>query len=318
MNDRPMPRYAARFLVGPTATGKTSVAQWIAERHGFDILSADSMLVYRGMDIGTAKPGEAERGGVRYWGVDVVLPGEPFNVARYRDEARRCFESAGERGAPVLVVGGTGLYIKVLTAGLAAAPGPADAARERWRAVLRERGVAGLQEALRSRSPEWFEALPDRTNSRRLLRALERVDAGQVYPPRNWDEVVVQPELTGLRMPREPLHARIVARVEEMYAKGLLDETRRLLDAGLAGAPTAMQAVGYAEAAACLEGRITREAAIERTIQRTRQLAKRQMTWFRHQAEVRWVDIAPDTSIETAAAHLLGIWAATDPVPVVL
>jgi tRNA dimethylallyltransferase len=270
------------------------------------------------MDIGTAKPLAAERRGVRYWGMDVAAPAEPFSVARYREEARRCFASAHERGVPVLVTGGAGLYIKVLVTGLAELPAASAAARQRWRAVLDERGVAGLQEELRRRGPAWFEALADKANSRRLLRALECVEAGQAHPPRTWNEGAAAPELIGLRMPREQLHRRIAARVKEMYAQGLLDETRRLLDEGLAEAPTAMQAVGYAEAAVCLGGRMSREAAMEKTIQRTRQLAKRQMTWFRRQANVTWVDVTSDMPLEETAERVLACWAASAATPVVV
>ena len=310
--------YNAYFLVGPTAVGKTAVAQWIAERYGFEILSADSMLVYRSMDLGTAKPAAEERRRVRYWGVDVVSAGQPFNVVRYVEEARRCFESAMARGARVIVVGGTGLYVKALTEGLVPTPAPDEASRQRWQRILEARGVEGLQEELRVRNPAWLAALPDAGNSRRLLRALECVEAGVEAPTRTWRAPGESPEVVGLLMPREELHERIAVRVRSMYAPGLLEETRQLLAEGLEASPTAVQAVGYAEAAACLGGLLTREAAIEKTIQRTRQLAKRQMTWFRHQFSVKWIETPAGHGVEEIAQQVLACWEAGGPTPLAL
>jgi tRNA dimethylallyltransferase len=316
--DSALQGHVARFLVGPTATGKSAVAQWIAEREGFEILSADSMLVYRGMDIGTAKPTPEERGRVRYWGVDVVSAGEPFNVARFLEEARRCFESAHARGMKVLVVGGTGLYIKALVDGLAGVPAADESARAGRRAVLEELGVEGLQRELRSRNPAWYAALPDPANSRRLIRALELIESGWERPPATWRGADGKPGLVGLSMVRGQLRERIAARVATMYAQGLLDETRGLLAEGFGASPTARQAVGYAEAIACVEGKVSRELAIERTVQRTRQLAKRQMTWFRHQVAVQWIDVGPSQPVEEVAARVRAEWEKLGATPVVV
>lgn len=311
-------RHDARFLVGPTAVGKSAVAQWIAERDGSEILSADSMLVYRGMDIGTAKPTPAERRRVRYWGVDLVPAGEPFNVARFLEVARGCFESAQSNGVKVIVVGGTGLYIKALTEGLADVPTSDEPARMRRRAVLEELGVEGLQRELQSRNPAWYAALPDPANARRLIRALELIEAGWERPPETWRGEAGGPGLVGLAMPRETLRARIAARVETMYAQGLLEETRRLVDEGFGTSPTARQAVGYAEAAACLEGRMTRDMAVGMTVQRTQRLAKRQMTWFRHQVAVQWVEVMPAQPVEEVAGRVMAAWKELGNTPVVV
>lgn len=311
-------RHAARFLVGPTAVGKSAVAQWIAEQDGSEILSADSMLVYRGMDIGTAKPTLEERRRVRYWGIDLVPAGEPFNVARFLDEAGRCFESAQANGVNVIVVGGTGLYIKALTEGLADVPTADEPARVRRRAVLEELGVEGLQRELQSRNPAWYAALPDPANARRLIRALELIEAGWERPPETWRGTDGGAGLVGISMPREPLRARIAARVETMYAQGLLEETRRLMEGGFGVSPTARQAVGYAEAAACLEGRMKRETAIAMTVQRTQRLAKRQMTWFRHQVTVKWVEVMPTQPVEEVAARVMASWKELGTTPVVV
>jgi tRNA dimethylallyltransferase len=308
----------AFFLVGPTATGKTAVAQWIAEHHGYEILSADSMLVYRGMDIGTAKPTPHERRNVRYWGVDLVPATAPFSVGRYVEEARRCLGSARERNIPVIVTGGTGLYIKALLAGLDEGPVASDNTRKRLHELLDREGVAGLQRELEARNPDWYGALPDKNNSRRLLRALELIDAGWSAPPRSWREAGSLPELPGLSRPRHSLQARIAERVTDMYARGLLAETQQLIAGGMKEAPTASHAVGYAEATALLEGKLTLDAAIEKTIQRTRQLAKRQMTWFRHQVPVKWVDVTPEASVEDVAARVMGFWTEHGPTPVAI
>lgn len=311
-------KHYAYFLVGPTAVGKTAVAQWLAEQHGCEILSADSMLVYRGMDIGTAKPSADDRRRVRHWGVDVVPAGQAFSVALYIEEARRCFASAAERGVRILVVGGTGLYVKALVEGLAPVPAPNETARRHWQQVFEERGVRGLQDELRARDARWLESLSDAGNRRRLLRALECAEAGMEPPARTWQPSGVSPELAGLAVPRETLHGRIATRVREMYERGLLDEARQLLAEGLAGSPTAMQAVGYAEAAACLAGRLAREAAMEKTIQRTRQLAKRQMTWFRHQLSVKWFDMAPVRDVREVGQRVWAYWEESGGTPVSL
>jgi tRNA dimethylallyltransferase len=312
------PHSRAFFLVGPTASGKTSVAQKLAELRGAEILSADSMLVYRGMDIGTAKPSPEERLRVRYWGVDVVSPAEPYNVACFLDEARRCFDAAAAARKEVIVVGGTGLYIKALLAGLDDLPSAAPESRERWQMVLKLQGVEGLRGALENLAPSWLAALPesDRTNGRRLIRALELVESGVREPPRSWTSVKPSRIVTGLTMAREDLIVRIESRVHAMYDGGLLDEVRALLDRGWNPACTAAQAIGYAEAIACVRGQLTRDEAMRLTAQRTRQLAKRQMTWFRHQVAVSWVEVATTMALDDISARVVADWGQHGPQPV--
>lgn len=300
--------HRAFFLVGPTAVGKTAVAQRLAERRHAEILSADSMLVYRGMDIGTAKPTVAERRGIRYWGVDVVEPSDAFNTARFLEEARRCFMTAESSGTPVIVVGGTGLYIKALLEGLDELPDLPEGGREKWKTVFDQEGVEGLRHALELRNPSWLAALPDQANSRRLIRALELVEAGCRTPPRSWSASASTAIPTGLAMVREDLVARVEARVAAMYDRGLLDEVRGLLERGWDSAGTAAQAIGYAEAIACLRGQLTQGEAMRLTAQRTRQLAKRQMTWFRHQANVSWVSVEASTPLDEIAAKVSVDW----------
>jgi len=277
-------RYEARFLVGPTAVGKTAVAHALAERHGWTLLSADAMLVYRGMDIGTAKPSPEERRRYAYGGLDLLEPGEQASLHGYVVAARRFFAEAAREGREVLVVGGSGLYIKALIQGLDEAPGSDAAWRAEAEAVLAARGLEALQALVRARVPEAYAALEDPANPRRLIRAAERATEREGG---TWVQQEARP-VAGLDAPRAFLHARIAARARRMLDDGLVEETRRLLAAGPLSA-TAAQAIGYREAAEVLEGRVMLDGAVERIALRTRQLAKRQMTWFRRQARVEWI-----------------------------
>ena len=312
------PQISAYFLVGPTAAGKTAVAQYLAERSGAQILSADSMLVYRGMDLGTAKPTVEERGQVRYWGLDIVQPAEPFNVALFLEEARRCFQSAAAAKCPVIVVGGTGLYVKALLTGLDELPDIDPDFRARWQGVFQRDGVAGLQQALAARSPDWLAALTpsDQVNGRRLLRALELLDSGCKAPPRSRGTNPQSPVIAGLQLSRDWLVSRIEIRVRQMYAAGLLDEVRALVGEPWDPDGTAAKAIGYAEAIACIRGGLTQEEAVQITVSRTRQLAKRQLTWFRHQANVSWVQVEPAMSIPEIATRVEQDWLLHGPTPV--
>lgn len=304
------------FLVGATAVGKTAVAQWIAERRACEILSADSMQVYRGMDIGTAKPAHAEQARVRYHGLDLADPGERFSVGQYRALALAALAEAVRMGRTVLVVGGTGLYIKSLTDGLAPrAPANADL-RARAEQLYREQGLSALQDVLRRKNPALYASLRDPQNPRRLIRALEWAEAPDWATVNNWQRGPSAPRIPGLILPPAQLYDAIVKRVHAMYAAGLVAEVQELVRCGLAAAPTARQAIGYAEVMAYLNGQGTLEAARELTIQRTRQLAKRQMTWFRRQAKVDW--LAVDSSIPMAerARRVLEYWFEHGPTPI--
>lgn len=307
----------AYFLVGPTASGKTDAAHLLACEMGCDLLSADSMLVYRGMDIGTAKPDPALRGERRYWGLDLVEPGESFSLALFQQEAARAIAASASQGRGLVVVGGTGLYIKVLVEGLDASP-PADLERRRmWEDRLLTEGIAPLQAELEKTHPALFSTLSeaDRCNPRRLIRALDLGAAGVTSARRGWGGRPDAAPLAGLMLAGPVLRIRIEERVARMYRGGLLEEVRNLLERGLEKAPTACQAIGYAEAIACLEGRLTVAAAQAETIRRTWQLARRQRTWFRHQAPVRWIEVGADWPSETVAARVRQAWAETGPVP---
>jgi tRNA dimethylallyltransferase len=294
--------------------GKTAVAHRLAVAQKMAILSVDSMLVYRGLNIGTAKPDDDMRREVPYAGIDLVDPLESFSVALYVEAARVAIRACVERRQALIVVGGTGLYFNALLHGLASAPGPDPARRSVWEERLRTAGLAALQEELQALDPAAFQALADPRNPRRLIRSLEKASAGgrPAVAPRPYRSA---PILLGLRLPPAQLALRLAARVQAMYDGGLLDEVRDLMRCGLEQAPTAAQAIGYAEAMECLRGRLSRPQALELTIRRTRQYAKRQMTWFRHQAHVRWIDIDEKSTTADIAARVWTLWQDMGPVP---
>jgi tRNA dimethylallyltransferase len=288
----------AFILVGATATGKSAVAQILAERRGAAVVSADSMLVYRGMNIGTAKPSADERGAVPYFGIDLTDPSESYSAGAWVRAVTPAFR-APAAGVPI-VVGGTGLYIRALLSGLDV-PAADEEARARWQGVLEAEGIPGLHRALLARDPHALDHLADPLNPRRLIRALERLDAGGdavETPAGGGPTPLMAPRIVGLRVPRPVLHRRIRERAERMFANGLAEEVRALRARFPVWSETARAAIGYAEAAAWLDGHLTRADAVERTVIRTRQLAKRQETWFRHQTPVVWVDA---TGLESAA-----------------
>ncbi len=293
----------AFFLVGPTASGKSAVAQCIAEKQGQLVVSADSMNIYRGMDIGTAKPSDEERMRIDYAGVDLADPTEKFSVAAYLDAVRPAFET----GRETIVAGGTGLYVKCLTEGFDDVPPENPGLRTELEALE----FHALEKRARENAPELYRQLTedDRLNPRRLIRILER----EVPFEGKWN-ARQKPQLVGLHTEREVLVRRIGQRVEKMYAAGLLDEARELIKLDLSS--TALQAIGYAEAFAVLRNKITVEEAKEKTMIRTRQLAKRQMTWFRNQLNVHWIDTAQYPTCEALADAVSTMWRETGPTPV--
>ena len=299
----------AWFLVGPTASGKSAVAQYLAERDARDILSADAMLVYRGMDIGTAKPTAAERTRVRYYGLDLVEPREPFSAGAYRLAAMQAFQdTAARRLRPLIVVGGTGLYIKSLTDGLAPRSPRQSAIREVAGRRLAAEGIGALQAWLKQVDPARYASLADPKNPRRLMRALETALAGETPAAGNWRAPQGSPRILGLKWSLPQLYDRIQVRVQAMFTGGLPAEVERLLQAGFDDAPTARLAIGYAEAAAYLRAKCSLAEAMATTAVRTRQLAKRQMTWFRHQCNVEWLAVDAAMTIADIAAAVRADW----------
>ncbi len=319
----PTSKLQAWFLVGPTASGKSAVAQHLAEQDAGAILSADAMLVYRGMDIGTAKPTAAERARVRYYGLDLVEPREPFSAGAYRAAALQALHDAAMRKlSPLIVVGGTGLYIKSLIDGLALHSPAQLAIREEAGRRLAAGGVDALQTWLRQIDPERYAALADPHNPRRLTRALEMALAGDIPADGagsvggNWRKPVESPRILGLKWSLPQLYDRIQVRVQAIFAGGLLAEVERLLQSGFADAPTARRAIGYAEAEAYLRAQYSLDEAMVRTAVRTRQLAKRQMTWFRHQCNVDWLALDAAMTVADIAGAVRAYWQSHGPTPV--
>ena len=304
------------FLVGPTASGKSAVAQYLAEQSPSDILSADAMLVYLGMDIGTAKPTAAERARVHYYGLDLVEPREPFSAGAYRLAALQAIQDTHARSRPLIVVGGTGLYIKSLTDGLVPRSPGQSAVREEAERRLAMGGIGALQAWLSRVDPARYSALADPKNPRRLIRTLETTLAGEAPAAGNWRAAQDSPRILGLKWSLPQLYDRIQGRVQAMFTGGLLTEVERLLQAGFEQAPTASHAIGYAEAVAYLRARCSLEDAMMKTAVRTRQLAKRQMTWFRHQCNVEWLAVDAAMTMAEIAGAVRAYWQTHGPTPV--
>lgn len=296
--------YSAFVLVGPTASGKSTVAQMLAEQTGVSVVSADSMNIYCGMDIGTAKPSPVERGSVPYYGIDLADPTEPFSVGDWLNAVRPAFQGT----ETPIVAGGTGLYVKCLLAGLDDLPAADAELRERAEKMT----LSELQAEACAASPEAYAKLADKENPRRLVRLLEKIPMPGTNVSNAWKNEL--PAIVGLHVERDVLHNRIAERVAAMYAGGLLEEARGLL--GLELSSTAQHAIGYAEAFAVLRGEMTAAEAMEKTIVRTRQLAKRQMTWLRHQLKVEWIETAGFPDIGKLVLEISKGWKKHGAVPV--
>ena len=287
------------FLLGaPTAAGKSGVALRLALRFGMEIVSADAMQVYRGLDVGTAKPSSADRARVPHHAIDVVDPGVAFSVADWVPRAEAAIVDAAARGAACLVVGGTGFYLHALAEGLPTTPAADPEAQAPLWARVEAEGVGPLAAELAEAAPE-DAARADR-NPRRVVRALEvlqRTDRPPSAFPRRAPRVRV--DRTWLLPSMAELGPRIEARARAMLASGLVEEAAALDSASLA---TASQAIGYAEAAAVARGELDREAALDAIVTATRRYARRQRTWFRkHAAERRIARLAADAEPELTA-----------------
>jgi tRNA dimethylallyltransferase len=277
-------------LVGPTASGKTEAALVLAERLHAEIVSCDAMLFYRGMDVGTAKPSAEERARIPHHLIDVADPTEPFSVARYQELAVRSLREIEAGGRVALLAGGSGLYFRAAVDGLRF-PATDPATRRLLEIEGGAVGAEALHDRLASFDPEAAARIGP-ANLRRTVRALEvAAITGRRFSEhsRAWDEY--RPEMvraSGIDLPREVLHRRIERRARAMFAGGLLEETRALMDSGRTPFLTAFQAIGYAEAVAHLHGHIGLDEAVARTVRRTKALARRQLAWFRRDPRVRW------------------------------
>jgi tRNA dimethylallyltransferase len=297
------------FIVGCTACGKGAVGRELARRLGGQIVSVDSMKVYRRMDIGTAKPPPAVRAEIPHHCLDVVEPWEPYSVAQYVRDADEAIAAIHAAGAPALAVGGTSLYLKALSEGLFEGP-PADPAiREELRRRAGEEGWAALHAELSRVDPE-AAARIHLNDERRIIRALEAYrQTGQPISrlQSQWDAGSRRYECVflGLRRDKEDLNHRVNLRVKRMVERGLLGEVEALLDHPRGLSAQAAQAVGYAEMIEHLAGRLGLEEAVERIKINTRQLAKKQRTWHRRFEGVQWFDLAEGETEERTAGRIL-------------
>jgi tRNA dimethylallyltransferase len=276
-------------IVGPTASGKTDLALALAQRLGGEILVADSRQVYRGMDVGTAKPDQAAQRAVPHHLLDIADPDEPVTVAEWVERARALVPEIAARGRLPLVVGGTGLYVAALVDGHDYASQPySPEIRQRLADELAADGLEPLAARLRAADPG---TAVDLRNPRRVLRALERISGGGAAP----EAVPYAGRVVTLALdrPRQVLYRRIDERTRWMFtAGGLLDEVRRLLDAGYDAALRPMTGHGYREAIAHLAGEWSLGRAIDVTARHTRQYAKRQLSWFRRDGRIVWLRAA--------------------------
>jgi tRNA dimethylallyltransferase len=285
-------RERAWVILGPTAVGKTDVAIRLAERWGGEIISADSSAVYRGLDIGSAKPTPDEQRRVRFHLIDVADPSEVFTAARFRELALQAIADIQARGKRVLIVGGTGLYLRVLLHGFSLAPPPADPeVRARWKAEVERVGAPALHARLQQIDPIAAARIHP-NDAVRITRALEVYEMTGV-PISQWQrraETELPAIKVGLTMPREQLYARIDQRVDKMIAQGMLQEVQTLLQNGYNPEQPALKGLGYRHLIGYLQGRFSWDEAVRLWKRDTRRYAKRQMTWFRKEPGVRWVD----------------------------
>ena len=294
-------------VVGPTASGKSDLGVAVARALGGDVVNADSMQLYRGMDVGTAKLTLTERGGVRHHLLDVWDVRETASVADYQGRARAVVDRLLEAGQVPVLVGGSGLYVRSVLDDMAF-PGTDPVVRERLEAELADVGSGALHARLASVDPAAAAAILP-SNGRRVVRALEVVEiTGGRFTATLPEQRDVYPSVQiGLDVPRPELDRRIDERVERMWAAGLVDEVRRLADAGLREGRTASRALGYAQVLRMLDGELTESAALEETQRATRRFARRQDTWFRRDPRVIW--LAHDTSdlLAQALTHVAAI-----------
>jgi tRNA dimethylallyltransferase len=289
-------------VVGPTATGKTALAVALAHRLGGEVVNADSMQLYRGMDIGTAKPDLAERNGVPHHLLDLWHVREAASVAEYRRLARAQIDRLRAAGTVPLLVGGSGLYVRAVLDELDF-PGTDAALRGRLEQELAAVGPAALHTRLAALDPAAAEAvLP--SNGRRIVRALEVIELtggpfrAQLPDPRPHYPAVA------VGLDREPavLDARVAARVDRMWAAGFVDEVAALAADGLREGPTASRALGYAQVLAQFDGALTPDEARERTIGTTRRFVRRQRSWFRRDATISWLDAGRPDLVDAVTA----------------
>jgi tRNA dimethylallyltransferase len=292
--DRPL----VLILLGPTGVGKSQLAIELAEEFGGEIISADSMQVYRYMDIGTAKPTLEEQKRVRHHLIDLVAPDQPFHAGLYQTLGRKTIDQLYKNGKPIWVVGGTGLYIKVLTQGLFASPQINSTVRKRLKQEAEEKGVDFLYQRLMSVDPETASHLHPH-DLFRTIRALEIIDSTGIpisfyRAQHRFGEKPYRTLKIGLEMNRGMLYRRIAERVDQMVERGFLQEVKRLIEMGYSPELKPMQSLGYKQMVKYILKQTGWTEAIGQMKRDTRHYAKRQWTWFRADPEIEWRDVFID------------------------
>lgn len=295
-------------VVGPTASGKTRLSIELCKQYNGEVLSCDSMQIYRGMTIGTAKPTPEEMQGIPHHMIDVADPGESFSVSRYVEMADPILQDILARGKTCVIVGGTGLYVDSLIAGRRFAPYPETGKRQELEAMDIERVI----ELLRRVDPESAARIPP-ADHKRLIRAAEvYLETGKTITQHNRESQAIPPKYHPLWLgldfvSRAELYARIDRRVDEMLAQGLVEEIQGLLAAGTPPTATSLQAIGYKEPMAALRGEMTMQEAVEKIKQESRRYAKRQLTWFRRNPDIHWLENKEPVSFEAVWEQTLRV-----------
>lgn len=281
-------------IAGPTASGKTALAVSLAKALDGEVVSCDSMQIYRRMDIGTAKPTTEEMCGIPHHMLDVAEPDEDFSVSRYVEMADACVQDILARGKTAIICGGTGLYMDSLIAGRTFAPFPSTGQRELLEHYADEQGIEAVYDMLKDADPETAERL-HLSDRKRIIRAMEVfLETGLPISYHNAQSKQIPPKYEPLWLgidftDRQTLYARIEQRVDQMMRDGLTDEVRDLLNSVIPAKCTAMQAIGYKELAQALRGECTEPQAVDAIKQGSRRYAKRQLTWFRRNESIRWL-----------------------------
>ena len=303
-------------IAGPTASGKTALAVELAKEFGGEVVSCDSMYVYKHMNIGTAKPTWEEMQGIPHHMIDICDPTDDFSVRLYTDMATAIVDDILARGKTAIVAGGTGLYMDALIKGNDFAPVPATGHRERLEQQLEAEGLHALQTQLQAIDPEALER--SQGNPRRIIRALEvYFETGETITAHNLRTQAIPPRYRPLWLgldfeSRQELYERIDRRVEIMVEQGLMEEIRQLLARGIPANCTAMQAIGYKEFVDALNGKASVESAIAQVQQSSRRYAKRQLTWFRRNPDMNWIIRQPGDNFDKILQEARHIAAQSD------
>ena len=293
-------------IAGPTASGKTALSIALAKELDGEVVSCDSMQIYRRMDIGTAKPSKEEMDGIPHHMIDICEPDEDFSVSRYCEMASPIVDDILSRGKTAIIAGGTGLYMDSLIRGNDFAPFPATGHRERLEVRLDAEGLDALIAELNAVDPE--SVVRAQNNPRRIIRALEVwLETGETITAHNLRTQAIPPKYDPVCFAledenRQDLYDRIDRRVTLMLEQGLVEEIKNLLSSGIPASATALQAIGYKEFVDALEGRCTMEEAADKVRQSSRRYAKRQLTWFRRNPAMHWLRRTPDMGTEEIAA----------------